>query len=689
MSEPGRRFRTWLGVAVALSGLGLLGLSLSYQPAVELVAPAAAAFHTVCVIAVAAASGDLLMTRWNRRRVLFGLGVVGASSAAYAIVDGAGQVVICHPAPLMQRLLDQELEFEQSSNGGAGHEAFATVDGAIYLVTRHGVVDGLILYTVEDQTGAQSAMTRVEDRARLAESMLSRTCDWIWRTGTQNEFLRVDVAVQQLDPHTEPELTGKRLIEIMDVRRAPVQVRDFLRFVHDQEPFSNLVLPMRIGEAHAPRWMRLSGMPVIGVAGTFEGFQGTATDVTETHEHSLRSLKENKSLRDAVESISEGLALFSPDGHFIMCNRRLANDFASMAHLLQPEASIDALFSALLLSRQLNVPESEVAGSEAAIQSELSRARMQREFVTQDGHWFSAQISRSKDESIVLVLSDITRHKTYQAELSGKIDQLEVAGAELLENQQTQERLADNLRHARNQAESASRAKSEFLAAMSHELRTPLNAIIGFSEVMASESLGPLGAPRYREYTEDIRESGRHLLNIINNILDLSKAEAGSLDLNLQRVSVSQLVESSARIAVPQGEHATCRFNIDPEADDTVADAQKLKQILINLISNAMKFTPVDGHVAVTAQRIQDGIRIDVRDTGIGMKAEDIPKALSTFRQIDSSLGRKFEGTGLGLPLALRFAQLHDGTLTVESELGEGTCVTVEIPDRVPKAAVA
>ncbi len=237
--------------------------------------------------------------------------------------------------------------------------------------------------------------------------------------------------------------------------------------------------------------------------------------------------------------------------------------------------------------------------------------------------------------------------------------------------------------------EEASRAKSEFLAQMSHELRTPLNAIIGFSEMIRDAAIGPLDA-RYREYGGDINDAGRHLQNIINDILDISKLEDGRLELHDELVSIGDTVEACRRIVAAMAEAAgVCLSIAIPGALPLIlSDQLRFRQILLNLMSNAVKFTPAGGRVNVSAAIEKDGAVIVVEDTGIGMKAEDIPIALEPFRQIDGALSRRFDGTGLGLPLAKALIELHGGRLDIESTPGKGTLVHVFLPlDRVVNAA--
>ena len=239
------------------------------------------------------------------------------------------------------------------------------------------------------------------------------------------------------------------------------------------------------------------------------------------------------------------------------------------------------------------------------------------------------------------------------------------------------------LREAKEMAETASRAKTEFLANMSHELRTPLNAIIGFAEIMQMELLGPMGSEQYRGYAADIHDSARHLLGLINDILDVSKIEAGKADLNEQDVDVVRLIDSVVRLIGERAQRAEVALSsrIEGEIPPFYGDDRKLKQILLNLLSNAVKFTPGGGRVELSARIDETGdLLLAVADTGIGIAPGDLERVMQPFAQVDSRLNRRYEGTGLGLPLTRGLVELHGGTMTIESELDRGTTVTVRLP---------
>jgi signal transduction histidine kinase len=274
-----------------------------------------------------------------------------------------------------------------------------------------------------------------------------------------------------------------------------------------------------------------------------------------------------------------------------------------------------------------------------------------------DGRWLQIRESRTASGNLVRVETDITELMQHEAAL----------------------------RRARDEAEGANRAKSEFLAMMSHELRTPLNAIIGFSEVMHGGLFGPLPA-RYLEYLKDINDSGQHLLQIISDILDMSKLDAGKATLSESLCDAPLIIKRCQRLIAHRAESGRVLIEVQfpPELPLLWADELKLRQIILNLMSNAVKFTRPGGRVAVAAYDLgpgdDGGVVVEIADNGIGMAAESIPLALSPFRQIDNRLDRKYEGTGLGLPLTKGLVELHGGALDITSQVDLGTTVTIRLP---------
>ena len=280
--------------------------------------------------------------------------------------------------------------------------------------------------------------------------------------------------------------------------------------------------------------------------------------------------------------------------------------------------------------------------------------------------WVEASLTRSTDPEspateIVSIVRDVSDRVRYEAALH----------------------------QAKEAADGANRAKSQFLATMSHELRTPLNAIIGFAEIMQHEVMGPVGNAQYRSYITDIHVSGTHLLQLINDILDLTKAEAGKLELNEETVDLAEVIRSVVRMSRGSIEKGGLTTNIDPMAGLPLlrADERKTRQVFFNLIGNAAKFTPAGGHIDIRGRfDPQDGMRITVADTGIGIAAENLQRVFEPFVQIDNSLSRQQPGTGLGLPAVKAIMELHGGSLELRSVAGVGTEATAIFP---PERAVA
>ena len=287
----------------------------------------------------------------------------------------------------------------------------------------------------------------------------------------------------------------------------------------------------------------------------------------------------------------------------------------------------------------------------------------------------------------VVLLREVGQRAEHEIQLAEERALLQAANARLAEERLRLRRINVELKQSKERAEAANEAKSQFLANMSHELRTPLNAIIGFSQIIKEQVMGPIGVPRYVEYANDIVSAGEHLLALINNVLDISKIQAGKVDLKEEFVDLHEVVRKSIAAVTTQAQKSKVSLQTDlpPTLPPVCADSVALRQILINLLSNAVKFTPEDGVVTVNAERPGDGgLTIVIADTGIGMDDNEIAIALEPFQQVENTLTKKHDGTGLGLPIARRLVELHGGKIEIASVKNLGTVIRVHLPaDRV------
>jgi two-component system cell cycle sensor histidine kinase PleC len=306
----------------------------------------------------------------------------------------------------------------------------------------------------------------------------------------------------------------------------------------------------------------------------------------------------------------------------------------------------------------------------------------------EDGRWLHISERRTKDGGFVSVGTDITPLKRHEEKLLESERRLMATVADLRSSQHALERqteqlayLAEKYAEQKDRAEEANQAKSEFLANMSHELRTPLNAIIGFSEIMETGMFGPLGASKYHEYCRDIRDSGNYLLDVINDILDMSKIEAGRTTLDFQDVDLAQIIADAVRVLAARA--AEKRLEIKLEVAPAIrlkADRRALKQVALNLLSNAVKFTPEGGRVTVRARTVAGAATLAIEDTGIGIPKTALKNLGRPFEQVESQLTKSHKGSGLGLAIAKSLTDLHGGCVRIRSTQGVGTIVLVRLP---------
>ena len=388
-----------------------------------------------------------------------------------------------------------------------------------------------------------------------------------------------------------------------------------------------------------------------------------------------------ESLVEAVQIMASAFACWDAEGRLAGANSAFARMFNLDAELMKPD-SPHAEFSRLTRQaiRQSLKPDGGAPGV--------------REVEFTDGRWAQIHERRTPSGGLVMTAVDITALKLREAERSRDEEALRDAVSRLEASKAQLSDLASKYETEKFRAIEASRAKSEFLANMSHELRTPLNAIIGFSEIMGQELFGPVGATQYRGYVADILSSGQHLLALINDVLDMSKIEAGKMALYREPLSLSPLVEEAFRLVRNRAETSGLMLFADIEDDlpEVLADPRALKQILLNLMSNSIKFTPAGGRVCVRAEEEEDGVRLTVEDTGIGIDAEDLHRLAVPFEQVETQQSKTTQGTGLGLALSKAFVELHGSNLTIESAPGQGTRVSFSLAlaeDRPRDAAAA
>jgi two-component system cell cycle sensor histidine kinase PleC len=428
-------------------------------------------------------------------------------------------------------------------------------------------------------------------------------------------------------------------------------------------------------------WLRIRAEISMDEADGSSHLVGIGVDITEEKQSAERNATADLRLRDAIETISEAFVLWDAENRLVLCNSKY-----QQLHALPGDAvTTGAPYETLMRHAQHTVVTTQsVPDGRREAGARNYEARLE------DGRWMHVSERRTKDGGFVSVGTDITSLKRHEEKLLDSEKRLMATVADLRKSRQTLELqaeqladLAEKYAEQKASAESANRAKSEFLANMSHELRTPLNAIIGFSEIMESGAFGCLGSPKYTEYTRDISDSGRYLLDVINDILDMSTLEAGRVELKRETVEVDAVVLDALRVLTPQAEEKGLALRAEAATGVTIeADKRSLKQILLNLLSNAVKFTPSGGRVTVRVRALGDALNIYVEDTGIGIPREALPKLARPFEQVENQFTKSHKGSGLGLAIAKSLVDLHNGSMRIRSSVGAGTVVLIRLPMR-------
>lgn len=406
---------------------------------------------------------------------------------------------------------------------------------------------------------------------------------------------------------------------------------------------------------------------------------GSSSDETARVEAETR-------LRDAIGSMESGFAYFDGEDRLVVCNDTYIDPGTRQRFGDPVGRTFDEIMAAFAGGEFTAVAALKDRQAWLRWRTEQHRDPPARPLEIQwtDGRWFSVLERRTSDGGSVGIWTDITDQKLREMEIQSAKNKMEAQAAQMVALAESTEVARAEAVVSRRIAEHANLEKSRFLASMSHELRTPLNAVIGFAEIMEAQVFGVIQPAKYREYAALIRESGGHLLSLINDVLDLSKVEAGRMTLSIEQISPEQMcrqaVELTRGLAFQKGVQIEGR--VQPNLSVIYGDQRAVTQILLNLLSNAIKFTSHGGHVGLDMYASHEGAVVRVTDTGIGMTASEMETALEPYGQVNSPLAKASVGTGLGLPLAKSLVELHGGSLTIASEKGVGTSIVVQLPHK-------
>ena len=414
------------------------------------------------------------------------------------------------------------------------------------------------------------------------------------------------------------------------------------------------------------RWLEFRGS-VLELDGKSGVFGGTVADITRRKKSEDRVKLAERRLRSAIESVRVPFALWDQRRRLVFWNRAFASDFR-----LEETLRVGMTYDTVSIARSGAIRHERVSAEDSATTL----------FNLVDGRWLQMVERVTPDNGLISICVDISESVRKEEELRAQRVKMKSAVLELERSEGRANELSRKYSEEKAKAEHAAHTKSAFLANMSHELRTPLNAINGFSEIIAHELYGPLGDERYKGYAQDILTSGQHLLDMINDILDMAKIEAGKMTINPQPIDPVDPVDAAVRMIRRKAEEkgVTVYLDTQPNLPEIDADHRAIRQMVLNLVSNAIKFTDSGGTITVTVEQRGPDIQIAVTDTGIGIPAEDLPRLAKPFEQVSGTRDRNYEGTGLGLALTKSFAEMHGGQMHLSSIEGEGTTVSFNLP---------
>ncbi|MDZ4778137.1 MAG: PAS domain-containing sensor histidine kinase [Alphaproteobacteria bacterium] len=506
---------------------------------------------------------------------------------------------------------------------------------------------------------AEDEVVRVEERYKLAANG-AKAGIFEWSQGSDVILLSEQLTTILRMPL--PEITVAQLANLAPAEERPTILQSF----DIARETGALDVSFRIPAGHSFTWVEMRGLAFKNPGETTPSIVGTALDVTARREAELRASALQRRLREAIDGFTGPFALWDQRRRLIMWNRSFQQLFNLDAQTLRPGVSYDtvAMASAAHIRRERPDPHDPHI----------------REVQLANGQWLQIQERRTGEGGLLTIGLDITTIKQQEEALTDNETTLKAAVAKLERSEGRNKELARSFEEQKRRAEDASSAKSAFLANMSHELRTPLNAVIGFSEIMSQSLFGPLGDPRYQQYSKDILASGQLLLDLINDILDMAKIEAGKFNLAPRPLDPLDAIEQAVRLVRRRAEDKGLQLLVDaPELPEIEADHRAVKQMLLNLLSNAVKFT-AKGGIMVEARASETMLTLRVIDTGRGIPKDHLPRLARPFEQVDNEHSRDHPGTGLGLALTKSLAEMHGGRLEIESQEGKGTVVTIFLP---------
>lgn len=496
---------------------------------------------------------------------------------------------------------------------------------------------------------------------RILKTVLSQSKAgfWSWNKETHQISLSDEAA----------QLLGRK--DALDV-----SIAEFLRFVNEEhsDTMEQSLHTMRergfVSQVFANKdksvWLDMRAKPDEETG----AINGVLQDVTATKVAVARTKQAENRLRTALEGFSGPVALWDVRKRLIYWNRAFVRVFG-----LEPTVRAGMGYDTVMLSQATNVIDRRP--SNETDRTEIVKIR--------DGNWFKIVERVTKNGGMITVGLDVSSDVRNEVELTKQQGRLRKLVAELERSETKAAELTKHLRLEKQRAERSANSKNAFLANMSHELRTPLNAINGFSEILVGELYGPLGDQRYKEYAQDILESGKHLLDMITDILDMAKIEAGKMTVDLNPIDIVDPVDAAIRMIRRKAEEKDISLKLaaNPNLPLVEADHRAIRQMILNLVSNAIKFTDKGGEIRVTVDQKEQELRVAVRDNGIGIPSDALPRLGEPFEQVSDTRDRNYDGTGLGLALTKSFAEMHGGRLTIASEEGRGTQVSFYLP--VPK----